>query len=274
MKKLLIFLVGILPLFLSCENNQIIGRSSSVLIVSDPLWAEYYADENIRSEDFFIISEESTASLVKNAQNYEIEDNRPLLISPLLSSALEDVWYDDIQRRVYYFLPLGEEATLNDSNAIPIHIDIEPGLHMAGRTLEFFAKNGSDEDIIPIFVHQDFPVEFQGFLLDGVTSVNPERRVVFVRFAPNDYSQYMFDEYRNGYSDGAGIFLGKRTSIGVNYWTLLGEEVRYITIFTGEGAERQSLGSVDFKWNTLMNLLDESVFRGSIDPIELPTILK
>ncbi len=274
MKKLLIFLVGVLPLFLSCVENRVLGRSAPVLIVSDPLWVEYYADENIRSEDLFLISEESTVSLIKNAPSYEIEDERPLLISPLLSSALEDVWFDEIQRRVYYFLPLGAEVSLDKSNAVPILIDVEPGLYDAGRTLEFFAQSGSSEDSIPIFVHQDFPVEFQSFLLDGVTSVNPERRVVFVRFAPNDYSQYMFDEYRNGYSDAAGIFLGKRTSMGVNYWTLLGEDVRYITIFTGEGAERQSLGSVDFKWNTLMSLLDESVFRGSIDPIQLPTTLK
>ncbi len=274
MKKPLIFLVAILPLLVSCGGKRVLGNLSPVLIVSDPLWVEYYADENIRSEDLFLISEESTVSLIKNAQNYEIVDDRPLLISPLLSTALEDVWFDEIQRRVYYFLPLDAEVTLDRSNAIPILIDMEPGLYAAGRALEVAAREGSDEDSIPIFIHQDFPVELQSFILDGVTSMNPDRKVVFVRFAPNSYSQYMFDAYRDGYSHAAGIFLGKRTSIGVNYWTLLDEDLRYITVFTGEGAERQSLGSVDFKWNTLMNLLDESVFRGSIDPIELPTILK
>ncbi len=276
MKKFL-FLIIVLISLLAIGCSESVDREDPVLpvlVVSDPLWVEYYSDERISSADLLLVSEDSSASLIQRAQTYEIDDVRPLLISPLLSSILEDAWFDEIQRRVYYFLPTEAEVTLDKPNAIPIHIDILTGYFEAGQSLALAAQKGSSEDVIPVFTHEKFSQDWKQAVAAGVMDVNPDRRVIFIAFSQNEYSEYMFDEYLDGYSNAVGMFLGRSTSRGVRYWTDLGDELRYITAFSGETLERQSLGSIDFEWRTLMRLLDDSVSRGLTDPIRLPTVLK
>ncbi len=250
--------------------------TSPVYIISDPLWIAYYGADKVDPEDIRVVDEESSSVFRERSEEVTLEDTRPVLLSPLLSIAIEDIWFDAIARHVYYFIAEESEPKIASEFAVPITISRKEGVRQAGRAL---AQHAIDEPLskkIPILYHSDLDAFLVDSLIAGVQEITLGREIETVYVDQEvDPLDDLFDQYASeDYTKGAGIFLGERSIEGIEIWSSFGLDYAYVSSFTGALRGGQSLGSIDMDIITLFETLQQRIRSQDWSPVVLETALQ